>query len=634
MLARHRFDSLAPAAQPGAQKAQTLKRFLPYLWPKGRLGLRVRIVAASMALIAAKLVGIAAPLFLGWAIDALKPGTTLHVAGAAVHVPSSGPALATVLMLVFCYAAGRVLSVALAQARDHISAPVGQHAQREIARQTFEHLHRLSLRFHLERRTGGLSRVIDRGTKAIDSLIRFTLFNVGPTIIEIAVLTILFWGFFGFAFPIIVVTTVGAFIWFTFSVTEWRNRIRRRMNERDTDANVKAIDSLLNYETVKYFNNEAHETRRFDRALAGYERAATATAQSLASLNTGQTIIFNVGLCSLLAVGAVDVLHGRMTLGTFSAINVWLMQLFQPLNLLGMVYRELMQALIDIEAMFGLLKIEPEIRDLSRARTLEVFEGEIRFENVRFHYDLNRPILKDVSFTVPAGKKVAIVGPSGAGKSTISRILFRFYDIASGRVTIDGTDIRDVSQDSLRAAIGMVPQDTVLFNDSIRYNIRYGRPSASDEEIEIAARAAQIHDFIVALPNGYNTVVGERGLKLSGGEKQRVAIARTLLKAPPILILDEATSALDTQTEQEIVAALGVITRNHTTLVIAHRLSTVIDCDEILVLEDGIIVERGSHQSLLAQGRQYAAMWNRQQEVAEVSERLHQIDAAAPKAAE
>jgi ATP-binding cassette subfamily B protein len=386
------------------------------------------------------------------------------------------------------------------------------------------------------------------------------------------------------------------------------------MNDKDTEANTKAIDSLLNYETVKYFNNEAHETGRFDKALAGYEVAATQTTQSLATLNTGQTVIFNLGLGALLALGASDVLHGRMTVGSFGAINIWLMQLYQPLNLLGMVYRELTQALVDMEKMFSLLHVPPEIQDKRGAPALAVKGGEIRFDHVFFHYDPDRGILDDVSFTVPPGNKVAIVGPSGAGKSTISRILYRFYDLSSGSVTIDGQDIAGVTQDSLRAAIGMVPQDTVLFNDTIRYNIRYGRPGASDAEVEEAARAAQIHNFVISLPQGYNTLVGERGLKLSGGEKQRVAIARTLLKNPPILILDEATSALDTHTEKEIVRALSSVTRGHTTLVVAHRLSTIIDADEILVLEAGRIVERGTHDGLVRRNGVYAAMWNRQQQ--------------------
>jgi ATP-binding cassette subfamily B protein len=627
-----RHDIHSSTAGP-RRHGETLHRFLPYLWPKTRPDLRLRIALALVLLLAAKLVGVATPLFFGWAIDALSPGRVLHMAGWTLQVPEAGPTLALILGLVFAYVAGRVFSVALAQFRDHVSAPVGQHAQREIARQTFEHLHRLSLRFHLERRTGGLSRVIDRGTKAIDSLIRFTLFSIGPTLIELAALAILFWGLFGAAFPVIVLLTVGAYVWFTFAVTEWRNNIRREMNDRDTDANTKAIDSLLNYETVKYFGNERHETARFDRALAGYEHAATRTAQTLATMNTGQTVIFNLGLGALLAVGAHDVLAGTMTIGAFGAINIWILQLFQPLNLLGMVYRELVQALVDMETMFGLLTVEPEIRDAPDAKPLAVTGGEIRFEHVAFAYEPDRTILGDVSFVVPAGRKVAMVGASGAGKSTISRILYRFYDIAGGRVTIDGQDIRSVTQDSLRAAIGMVPQDTVLFNDTIRYNIRYGRPGASDEEVETAARAAQIHGFVATLPKGYDTMVGERGLKLSGGEKQRVAIARTLLKGPPILILDEATSALDTHTEKDIVAALGQITRNHTTLVVAHRLSTIVDADEILVLDAGRIAERGTHEALLLKDGLYAAMWNRQQEAAAVRERLAVVEAEAEQEA-
>lgn len=584
----------------------TLEALVPYLWPRGRGDLKRRTVAALLALLVAKVITVVTPIFFGRAIDALE-----------ASVP-----LALIIGLVLAFTLGRVLSIVFAQLRDYLAAPVSQYAVRRIALVTFEHLHALSLRFHLERRTGGLSRVIDRGVKGIEFLIRFTLFNVAPTILEIVILTGLFWYLFGALFPAITLATVLVYVWFTFSITEWRTKFRRQMNERDADANTKAVDSLLNFETVKYFGNEAHEARRFDRSMAGYERAAVRTMESLAYLNAGQAAIFNVGLGALLVLAAFRVANGTMTVGEFSAINVWLMQLYQPLNFLGTVYREIRQSLVDMENMFDLLDVKPEIRDAPDAKPLAVAAGEIRFEDVSFSYDPERRILEHLSFTVPAGHKVAIVGPSGAGKSTISRLLFRFYDVTSGRILIDGQDIAKATQASLRAAIGMVPQDAVLFNDTIRYNIRYGRPDASDAEVEAAACVAQIHDFVRGLPQGYDTMVGERGLKLSGGEKQRVAIARMVLKDPPILLLDEATSALDTHTERDLQAALQAVTTGRTSLVIAHRLSTIVDADEILVLDRGRIIERGRHESLLAQGGAYAAMWQRQLEAETARERL------------
>jgi len=497
---------------------------------------------------------------------------------------------------------------------------------RQLAYRTFVHMHQLSLRFHLERKTGGLSRIIERGTKGIETIVRFTILNSVPTFIEFLLTAAIFWWGYGFSYLLVTAVTVWAYIWFTVRASDWRISIRRSMNDSDTDANTKAIDSLLNFETVKYFGNEEMEARRFDASMERYEKSATQVWTSLGWLNFGQAVIFGLGTTVMLVMSGLAVQRGEQTIGDFVFVNSMLLQLAVPLNFIGFVYREIRQGLTDIEQMFELLEVEAEINDAPDARELDIRQGGIVFKDVHFYYDPERPILKGISFEVPAGKTVAVVGPSGAGKSTISRLLYRFYDIQQGSITIDGQDIRTVTQKSLRAAIGMVPQDTVLFNDTIAYNIRYGRPAASEEEMKAAAEIAQIGTFISHLPDGYETKVGERGLKLSGGEKQRVAIARTVLKAPPILILDEATSALDTTTEGEIQTALDVVSKNRTTLIIAHRLSTVIGADEIIVLKGGEIAERGSHAALMQrEGGLYASMWDRQREAVQAEERLKQV---------
>lgn len=592
----------------------TIYNLWPYMWPSDRPDLKLRVVYAAFFLVIAKLVTAIVPFFFKYATDALN--------GVDVEAWWLPAALLTPVMLVVGYNVARIVMTGFNQLRDALFARVGQHAVRQLAYRTFVHMHQLSLRFHMARRTGGLSRIIERGTKGIEIIVRFTILNTLPTILEFALYAGIFAYYFGWLYVVVIAATVWLYSWFTVRASDWRIKIRRDMNESDTDANSKAVDSLLNYETVKYFGNEAMESRRFDASMERYESAATKTWTSLGWLNFGQTIIFSAGMLTCMVMSALAVQRGEQTLGDFVLINMFLMQLSVPLNFIGFVYREIRQGLTDIEAMFDLLEVRQEVSDRPNAHELVVEDGKIAFDSVHFHYDPDRPILKDVSFSVPAGKTVAIVGPSGAGKSTISRLLFRFYDIQDGAITIDGQDLRDVTQESLRSAIGMVPQDTVLFNDSIAYNVRYGRMDASDEEVKQAAERAQIGDFIARLPQGYDTQVGERGLKLSGGEKQRVAIARTLLKAPPILILDEATSALDTQTEQEIKQALDIVSENRTTLVIAHRLSTVIDADEIIVLEDGAIAERGNHRNLLNKGGLYASMWNRQKEASEAEERL------------
>jgi len=600
-----------------------LRELIPYIWPANRPDLRRRVVLALAALVVAKVITLAVPIAYKTVVDLL----TGNASGDALAGLSALGLAAIPATLIVAYGVGRVLMVLFAQLRDAWFTVVAQNAVRQLANRTFRHLHTLSLRFHLERRTGGLSRVIERGVAGVETIVRMAVLNSIPTTVELAMIAGLVAYYFGWVYVLVVLVTVALFVWFTFVASERRIVIRRDMNESDNEAHAKTVDSLLNYETVKYFGNEELEARRFDSSMARYERAAIRSYTSLGVLNTGQSLVFTVGLVICMLLAARDVTRGALTVGDFVMINAILIQLYMPLNFMGMVYREIKQGLVDIETMFALLHEPAEIVDRPGAKPLRVSKGEIKFENVTFAYDPERPILKQVSFTVPAGKMVAIVGPSGAGKSTISRILFRFYGLTGGSVLIDGQNIRDVTQASLRAAIGMVPQDTVLFNDTIEYNIRYGKPDASPAEVREAARLAQIHDFITALPHGYDALVGERGLKLSGGEKQRVAIARTILKAPPILMLDEATSALDSHTERDIQDALERVARERTSLVIAHRLSTVVHADNILVLDQGEIVEQGKHLELLAKGGLYASLWARQREADEARERLaHVLD--------
>ncbi|HWY63531.1 MAG TPA: ABC transporter ATP-binding protein/permease [Rhizomicrobium sp.] len=597
----------------GAPSFRPLWTLMPYLWPKD-LGLRTRVFVSLVCMVLGILATAYFPLLMGQITNQLAAR------------PASALAIGTTLALVGGYVVARVLMQAFSQLRDGVFAKVLYHAMREVAVQTFAHIHTLSLRFHLERKTGGLSRVIDRGIKGIDTLLSFALFSIFPTIFQLLLFTLIMVVKLDWTIALVTLAMVLAYTWFTFAITRWRVAFRREMNQSDTDANTKAVDSLLNFETVKYFNNEGHETRRFDRSMEKYSAASIQSQISLSVLNTGQATIIALGMGVVMILTALGIKDGRFTVGDFVMANAILMQLYQPLNLLGTVYREITQSLVDMDAMFRLLRRPQEVTDKPGAKPLIVSGGEIRFDNVVFSYDPERVVLKGISFTVPAGKTVAVVGPSGAGKSTISRILYRFYDIKSGNVKIDGQDIRDITQASLRAAIGIVPQDTVLFNDTVKYNIAYGRIGANESEIKEAARLAQIDKFISLLPMGYESMVGERGLKLSGGEKQRVAIARTILKNPPILMLDEATSALDTGTEREIQGALNQVSQGRTTLVIAHRLSTVIDADEILVLDHGQIIERGRHSALLALNGHYASMWNKQREAAAAREKLKEVE--------
>ncbi|AHB49198.1 metal ABC transporter permease [Hyphomicrobium nitrativorans NL23] len=591
------------------------RSLLPFIWPAGRPDLRLEVIGALVVLVIAKLVTVAVPVAFKTVTDWLATDMT------AAEAAAKGLVLG-VSMLIVAYGVGRVLMMALNQMRDVLFTRVGQHAIRELNNRTFRHLHKLSLRFHLERRTGGLSRVIERGTRGIDLIVRMGVMQLAPTVIELVLVSALLVFYFDWSYVLILLATVAVYMWYTFVASERRIAIRREMNESDTEANTKAIDSLLNFETVKYFGNEDAEARRYDASMARYEKAAVKTYYSLGMLNAGQAAIYTVGMTLVMWLAATGVMAGTHTVGDFVLINALMIQLSMPLNFLGMVYREIKQGLVDLETMFALLAEKPEVEDRPGAKPLVVREGTVRFDNVSFSYDGDRQILHDISFEVPAGKMVAIVGPSGAGKSTISRILFRFYDIDRGAVTIDGQDIRDVTQTSLRAAIGVVPQDTVLFNDTILYNIRYGRPDASDEDVHAAARLAQIDKFIATLPQGYATMVGERGLKLSGGEKQRVAIARTILKGPPILMLDEATSALDSHTEKEIQDALDRVAADRTTLVIAHRLSTIVHADAILVLDKGRLVEQGTHAELIAKEGLYASLWSRQRQAERAREEL------------
>ncbi|MEZ5752232.1 MAG: ABC transporter ATP-binding protein/permease [Paracoccaceae bacterium] len=581
---------------------QTIRRVGPYLWPDGELGIKMRVSIAMVLLLVAKLIAVVTPMFYKAAVDALAEGT-------------ASPAWmlgAGAIGLTVAYGMARLLNVGFQQLRDAVFAVVGQRALRKLALETFTHIHRLSLSYHLTRKTGGLSRIVERGVKGVDFLLRFLLFSIGPLFLELLMTALIMLWLFDVWYLVVIVVTVGLYIWFTFAVTEWRVKIRQQMNKQDTEANQKAIDSLLNFETVKYFNAEDREAARYDGAMRGYEQAALKTAYSLSLLNTGQSALITAGLVVVMVMAAVGVQNGTLSVGDFVMVNAYMIQITMPLNFLGSVYREIRQALVDMGEMFGLLGQAPDVVESPTAKPLVLSGAAVRLEDVHFAYDPARPILKGVTLDIPAGHKVALVGHSGSGKSTVGRLLFRFYDVTSGRLTIDGQDVRDVTFKSLHGAIGVVPQDTVLFNDTIYYNIAYGRDEATREQVEAAARAAKIHDFIMALPQGYDTQVGERGLKLSGGEKQRVGIARTLLKDPAILLLDEATSALDTQTERDIQQSLAAMGQGRTVITIAHRLSTVVDADRIVVMDSGEIVESGTHDALLAKGGRYAAMWARQ----------------------
>jgi ATP-binding cassette, subfamily B, heavy metal transporter len=587
----------------------TAKNLMEHLWPKNYLNLKVRVVLAMLSLIIAKVINIYVPFLFKDAVNLLsmKPIVMLPVA------------------LIFSYGFARVMQQSFGELRDFIFARVGQHAQRTVALATFKHLHQMSLAFHLDRQTGGLSRVIERGTRAIQTVLSFMLFNIIPTLLEIVLVTIVLYKTFNWKYASVTFVTVTLYVFFTFTITNWRTKFRRLMNERDTEANTKAIDSLLNYETVKYFVNEEHEYRRYDQSLEQYQKEAIRSQSSLSLLNIGQGIIIGIGLVAVMAMAGDGVMNGTLTIGDFVLANTLLLQLFLPLGFLGFVYREVTQGFVDMEKMFELLNSNAEIKDSPDAAELKPQSATIEFEHVNFSYGPDREILKDVSFSIPSGHTVAVVGPSGSGKSTLARLLFRFYDVTSGAIKINGHNIQKVTQKSLRQAIGIVPQDTVLFNDSIGYNIHYGKPDATEADVQKAAGLAQIHQFVDSLPQKYKTAVGERGLKLSGGEKQRVAIARTVLKNPSILIFDEATSALDSSTEKEIQASLNEVSKNRTTLVIAHRLSTIVDANEILVLKGGKIIECGRHSDLLALNGEYSMMWRKQQQAREYEVKLNQV---------
>jgi len=588
------------AEQERQSSMRVLRKVAPYLWPKDMPWVRHRVVWAMIALVVSKLVTVATPFFYRDAVDALAgEGMPMFALGA--------------ISLTIVYGMARLMGIGFQQLRDAIFTRVAQRALRMLALETFNHIHRLSMRYHMSRKTGGLSRIIERGVKGVEFLLRFLLFSIGPLILELIMVGVILTILFDVTYLLVVAVTIAFYVWFTFAVTEYRVKLRRQMNDQDTDANQKAIDSLLNYETVKYFGAETREAGRYDSAMAGYEVAAIKTNYSLAFLNFGQAMIITAGLVGVMVMAAIGVQNGSLTVGDFVMVNAYMIQITVPLNFLGTVYREIRQALVDMGQMFDLLEQPAEITDKPDAPELKVTGGQIKLDNVHFGYNADRKILNGVSITAEPGQMVAIVGSTGSGKSTIGRLLFRFYDVQSGSLTIDGQDVRDVTQNSLHRQIGVVPQDTVLFNDTIGYNIAYGRDGATQEQVEAAAKAAQIHDFIAALPDGYETSVGERGLKLSGGEKQRVGIARTLLKDPPILLLDEATSALDSGTERDIQEALRSAGKGRTVVTIAHRLSTIADADTIIVLEKGEVVEQGNHDALLAQDGRYAQLWHRQQ---------------------
>ena len=591
-----------PASEQSEGEAawRVIKRVAPFIWPSNNFNLRARVALALLALVAAKAIAILGPILQAWAVDDLAGENVPNFALGAIG-------------LTVAYAFARIATNGFQQIRDSLFAKVAQRALRRLALETFEHIHRLSMRYHITRKTGGLSRVIERGVKGVEFLLRYLVFSTGPLLLELIFISLaIFWKLQDWRYVGIILVTIGIYVWFTFGVTEWRVKLRRKMNEHDTDANQKAIDSLLNFETVKYFGAAKREAARYDIAMAGYEAAALKTSYSLAFLNFGQTVLITIGLLSVMLLAALGVQAGELTVGDFVLVNAYMIQITMPLNFLGTVYREIRQALVDMRQMFDLLDEPTEIKDRVKAPALKIASGNLHFEKVSFSYDQGRQILKEITVDVPAGKTVAIVGPSGSGKSTIGRLLFRFYDVTNGAVLIDGQNVRDITQDSLHQAIGVVPQDTVLFNDTIHYNIAYGRENATHTEVINAAKNAQIHKFIMSLPQKYDTVVGERGLKLSGGEKQRVGIARTLLKDPPILLLDEATSALDSETEHEIQEALERASQGRTVVMIAHRLSTVLKADKIIVLENGVVVEVGTHRELLKQNGRYLDLWTLQ----------------------